>query len=263
MKRYCFQKKWFFRYAAFFFFGAGYQAVAVAQEAVIDGTAIYRERIAVPSDVVLDVTLEEMSNPDAKPEVIGRARMPSPNQSPIKFSIEYDAARVNPANRYTLRARMTLGGQLLFVADAVDVLLTERRTTAVLLLRKQAAGTPIPRSAVDLENTYWRLTTLGHSPVKLASGQREIYLLLQPAEQRVVGFAGCNPLISTYRLNGKSIAFTKVTGNLIACHKSDNAEKAFHAALSKVNRWSIEGERLELFDATGQSLAQFESRFIK
>jgi hypothetical protein len=40
-------------------------------------------------------------------------------------------------------------------------------------------------------------------------------------------------------------------------------ERAFHDALTRVDRWAIVGEQLELFDAGGASVAQFESRYME
>lgn len=233
-----------------------------AEEAVIAGSALYRERIALPGDAIFDATLEEFSQADTKAEVIGRVRVESPRQSPIKFSITYNAARIDPSLRYTVRAKIVHRDQVIFVADAVNVLMTDNKTNVVLVLRKAlAAG--VSRSTADLENTYWKLTRLGQEPVNVAEGQREPYFILQPAKNRVVGFGGCNSVSSTYRLDGNSIAFTQAAGTLIACQKNANAETAFHRALSKARRWSIGGEQLELFDSAGQSLALFESRYQK
>jgi putative lipoprotein len=242
--------------------GCGYLSnPAFAAEVELAGVALYRERIALPEDVIFDATLEEYSQAETQSKVIGRAHVVSPGQSPIKFSIAYDRAHVNPAYRYTVRAKLVHGDQLMLIADAVNVLMTNDKTNVVLMLRK--APTAITRSVVDLENTYWRLDRLGPESVNSRNARRESYFLLQPARNRVVGFGGCNALSSTYRLDGSSISFTKPVGVLIPCEKHASAESAFHRALAKAKRWSISGERLELFDSTGQSLAQFESRYQK
>jgi hypothetical protein len=40
-------------------------------------------------------------------------------------------------------------------------------------------------------------------------------------------------------------------------------ERTFLEALARVGRWAVTGERLELFDAPGVLLAQFDSVYLR
>jgi heat shock protein HslJ len=51
-----------------------------------------------------------------------------------------------------------------------------------------------------------------------------------------------------------------MAGTRMACPEGMELEQAFHAALGKVSTWRINGETLDLFDASGASLAEFERR---
>lgn len=82
----------------------------------VTGTAIYRERMALPSAAVFEATLEEVSRAAAPAVVVASTRVTAP-ASPIAFSIAVDRARIDAARRYALRARITLNGQLLFATD--------------------------------------------------------------------------------------------------------------------------------------------------
>jgi uncharacterized lipoprotein YbaY len=84
--------------------------------AQVKGTAAYRELMALPPGAVLDATLEQVSEPDAKAVVIGSARIKQPG-NPTAFIIPYDAARIDPKGRYAVRARIVAGGRLLFATD--------------------------------------------------------------------------------------------------------------------------------------------------
>jgi putative lipoprotein len=49
----------------------------------IDGTATYRERMALPPDAVFEATLEDVSRAGAAARVIGKARIESPGNPPF------------------------------------------------------------------------------------------------------------------------------------------------------------------------------------
>lgn len=122
---------------------------------------------------------------------------------------------------------------------------------------------PSAASTATLENTYWKLLALRGQPVQVAEGQREPHLILQGPQKRVVGFAGCNRLLGSYTLEGTSLSFARLAGTMMACVQGGEGERAFLDALSAVAGWRIDGERLELLDAGGATVAQFESRYLR
>jgi heat shock protein HslJ len=104
---------------------------------------------------------------------------------------------------------------------------------------------------------------LGGEAVAVADGQREPHFILQPEQKRVAGSGGCNRLMGSYTLDGDRLALNQMAGTKMACPQGMDVEQAFHAALGKVASWRIDGETLELFDATGTLVAQFESRYMR
>jgi copper homeostasis protein (lipoprotein) len=119
-----------------------------------------------------------------------------------------------------------------------------------------------PLSTATLVNTYWKLMRLGGAAATVGEGQREPYFILQIDGQRVAGSGGCNRLMGSYAVEGDRLTFGPLGGTRMACPEGMEQEHAFHAALGKTATWRITGERLELFDAVGKSLAQFESRYM-
>jgi copper homeostasis protein (lipoprotein) len=111
-----------------------------------------------------------------------------------------------------------------------------------------------------LENTSWKLTGLGDSPVRAPSPQREAYFLLDPANHRVSGSGGCNRLAGSYELNGDQLKFGQMAGTMMACPEGMDTERAFLQSLGQVTRWKITGQSLELYDADGKVLAKFKAR---
>jgi len=49
----------------------------------------------------------------------------------------------------------------------------------------------------------------------------------------------------------------------MACLEGMDTEQAFLAALAQVRSWRLQGQHLEVFDASGNLLARFEARYLK
>jgi hypothetical protein len=62
----------------------------------LEGTAAYRERIALPPDAVFEAVLQDISRADAPAKVLGRAIIDPAGQPPFRFEIAYDDAAVQP-----------------------------------------------------------------------------------------------------------------------------------------------------------------------
>ena len=138
-------------------------------QGAIKGTATYRERIALPPDAVLEATLEDVSKADAPAEVIGRARVENPGNPPIRFEIPYDTSRIDPPPELYGAGADSGGGE--------TVLPHRPAPPGPQSGQGQRGGaTDAPRAGrrrttVSLENTYWKLTHLGGTPVAADSQQ--------------------------------------------------------------------------------------------
>jgi copper homeostasis protein (lipoprotein) len=117
----------------------------------IQGTATYRERIALPPTAIFEAALEDASRADAPAEEIARTRVVSPGNPPIRFEIAYDAARIRPDHTYVVRARVLVDGRLVFTTDTASPVLTRGSgSTVSLLMRRVGADqttAPAPRDA--------------------------------------------------------------------------------------------------------------------
>lgn len=139
-----------------------------------------------------------------------------------------------------------------------DYVLGLPNTVAWLIAAMVLAAVASPAMAQPLEKTYWKAVELDGKPVAAAESTREVYILLG-GSGRVGGSDGCNQIIGGYTLTGDRIAFGMLAGTQMACPNTAETERALRRALSGAARWSIAGDRLELFDATGRRLAQFEA----
>jgi uncharacterized lipoprotein YbaY len=121
--------------------------VSAAEKPVVHGLAAYRERMALLPGAVFEATLEDVSRPDAKAEVLGTFRKLDPGQGPIRFEIPYDPAKVDQRHTYAMRARILKGDTLAFTTDKVYPVLTRGSGNEVelLLVRVMSARPPNPK----------------------------------------------------------------------------------------------------------------------
>ncbi len=248
-------------------------ATGSAERAVIEGTAGYRERIALPPNAVFEATLEEVSKAGAPAEIIGRSRVEPAGQVPIHFEIPYEPSRILERNSYSVRGRISVGGKLWFTTDTLHPVLPRGHSGKVdLLLRRVSGGAaaepqpggktggPVPDAS--LLNTYWRLVRLGEDAVAPAEGRREPRLLLREegGRKRYSATAGCNQLSGGCSVDGETIRFAPGATTLMACPPPlDALERNLKETLDAARRWRVRGDALELFDGAGRPIARFEA----
>ncbi|MEC5386857.1 YbaY family lipoprotein [Uliginosibacterium sp. H3] len=239
-------------------------ASTVAPASSISGTASYRERIALPPDAVFEASIEDVSRADARAELVGSVRQESPGQPPFRFTISYDPARIVAGHRYVVRARISQGGKLLFTSDTAYPVLVPGQADNPQLLLRPVGGAPVAAAVTaSFENTYWKLTRLGSTSVEVATSQPEAHLIFQGPQKRVIGATGCNRLSGSYTLDGSRLALGETASTRMACLQGMALESSFLQALSRVASWRVTGEQMELLDASGVSLARFESRYMQ
>lgn len=101
----------------------------------VTGTVTYRERIAMPPDAVVIVTVEDSSLMDAPAIEIGAHVIDSPGSVPVPYAVGYDPAEIVEGHTYTVRATISAGDDLLWTTDrAYEVITGGNPTTADLVL---------------------------------------------------------------------------------------------------------------------------------
>jgi putative lipoprotein len=217
------------------------------------------------------VTLEDVSRMDVPAEVLGRVEIADPGNPPYAFEIPYDADAIDERHSYSVRARITRDGTLMFTTDTATPVLTRGAGNEVELLLKRVGGGstgPSPREAAavdavsvsELEDTYWKLTRLADRPVTVSEGQREPHLVLGSQDGRLKGFAGCNQMTGPYSIDGSSIEFGPIAMTQRACLGGMETEATFARALDAAVSYRLLAHHLELIDADGTTVARFEAR---
>lgn len=228
----------------------------------INGSATYRERIALPADAVFEAMLEDVSRADSVSRVISRSRVERPGNPPFQFTISYDPGQIVPNHIYSVRARITEGERLLFTTDQRYQVLTQGHGSEIgmMMLRSVSAPTtaPSPSAAgIPLRETNWKLVQLEGKSVSAGDQQREPNLTFHTAENRITGFGGCNRFSGTYMADSRALRFNGVASTQMACDRGMDTEMAFLGMLEKVRTWKITNQQLEFYDANDKVLARF------
>jgi len=246
-------------FAACLLASAGCPAAAT----VIEGSATFHERLALPPGAEFEAVLQDVSRADAPAMELGRTKIPNAPMPPIRFTIPYDAAKIVPSHSYAVRAVIRVDGRLWFTSDTHHPVLTRGAGDTVDILLKRVAEPPKPDAA--LLNTYWRILSLAGEPVTTAEGRREPHVILRSADGRDgwSATAGCNKLSGELTVAGPTIAFGPGAATRMACPPPlDRLEAALVQALAASTQWRIEGDRLELLDEAGVQTLLCEAVYL-
>ncbi|MEC5342323.1 YbaY family lipoprotein [Brenneria populi] len=86
----------------------------------VSGTVNIRQRIALPADAVLTVTLSDASLSDAPSKVIGqRVTRTEGKQAPFAFTLPYNPADIQPHARILLSAAIAINNRVVMVTENV------------------------------------------------------------------------------------------------------------------------------------------------
>jgi uncharacterized lipoprotein YbaY len=87
-----------------------------ALSGVLTGTVGYLQRMALPPNAVIEVTLADVSKADAPSTIIATQSITAAGkQVPFAFELTYDPAAIQPQNSYAVQARILVDGKLRFI----------------------------------------------------------------------------------------------------------------------------------------------------
>lgn len=120
-----------------------------------------------------------------------------------------------------------------------------------------ATDSQAAQATASLDNTYWKLLSLGGQNVPTT--EREAHIILQ-SQGKLVGSGSCNRLMGSWKQDGTRLQFGEVAGTRMACRGEEGQiETGLLQALAKTASWRIQGERLELLDRAGKVLAMLQA----
>lgn len=213
----------------------------------INGSVSYRERMALPPNAWLTVTLVTL--PTGASVVGASAGIPAKGQVPISFVLNVRNP-IDDAASYGLVAEISSGGRVLFrnpVPAPVSPGSGEAPTIVLNYAPDHVAPVrpPPDKSLVDV---LWTVTSIGGKPV---SGPRPLTLSIA-ADYRAGGSGGCNNYFTEASLAETGISFGAAAATRMACAPDImEQEAAYFAALAAVASYERDEQGLRLRDAAG------------
>ncbi|MDX5628108.1 MULTISPECIES: YbaY family lipoprotein [unclassified Brenneria] len=123
--------------------GNAAQASAISQPAVT-GTVNIRQRIALPPNAALTVTVSDASLADAPSKVITqRVTRTGGKQAPFTFVLPYNPADIQPHARILLSAAIAIDNRVVMVTENVLPVITNGVNSADLILTP-VTSVPLP-----------------------------------------------------------------------------------------------------------------------
>ena len=98
----------------------------------ITGTVFYLPRIALPPNAIIEISLVDVSRADAPAITLASQQIvANGRQVPFPFTLPYDSGQIDPRSSYAVQARITVGGELQFVAKSRFSVITNGSPTKV------------------------------------------------------------------------------------------------------------------------------------
>jgi putative lipoprotein len=239
---------------------------AAAAKLKLSGTVTYLEKIALPPNARLRLSLVDQTAPGQPPRVQAEAAIATPGQVPLNFGLSFDDKVLTPGHSYALLAEIVADGKLFFQNTGGEPV-EPAATAAPLAITMTFVGhlqgeAPTPPAAagseetapIDIRNITWRLADIAGTPVL----PNAVATLSIGDDLRAGGRGSCNSYFSQVELNGSALRFSAVGATRMACAPDIMAqETSYFDALTNTRFWHLEGERLVLTDNAGGILLAF------
>ncbi len=224
-----------------------------AAAGVLSGDVFYRERVALPPNAVLEISLVDVTRPGGLGELVASMQVRPNRQVPIPFEIRYGDDDVDPRRSYAVRANILADGRLLFVNARPQRVLTLGHPSSVRILM---AAVMSVASAGDngMVGQEWLAEDIGGRGV--VDNVRTAITIGAGGE--VTGSGGCNRLRGVAQTDGSSLTFgTMATTRMMCPPAVMDQEGKFLRALDLTREFRLDGPYLKFLDRDGAALVRF------
>jgi putative lipoprotein len=230
--------------------------VAMADDVTFSGLVTYRERMILPPNSALTITLVSM--PEQRPVTSATAVLGDKSASPVQFTLNVRSNVLATGGDYGLVAQLMLegGGSFTNIEPVlVDPAEPEGNVIEVVFLAPPPHDPPVEILPVEplepaspLLDTAWRVIGIGGDPVL---ADTEVTLSIA-ADRRAGGKGGCNSYFTETSFDTTPLSFGPVAGTKMACTPATMAqEAAYFAALGATVGFELSGNSLSLVDSVG------------
>jgi putative lipoprotein len=218
----------------------------MAAETVLSGTVVYRERMALPPDAVVEVKLVDVSRADAPAEVIAQTQLQAGPGVPIPWQLSFDRARILPGRSYALQARIADGDRLLFINTTRHAIFAGGTANTEIRVQHVAGQT----EALSPAGRWLAEDIRGGGVIDYLQSVLEI-----DQAGKVSGTGGCNGIMGQATVKGTAISFGRLASTMMACTPAAmDQERKFIAALEDSRSFELipQERKLILLDADGK-----------
>jgi putative lipoprotein len=227
-----------------------------ALAADVVGSLAYPPGAVLPAGAVLEAQVLDEFAADA-PNVIAHAEIPA-TPANQKIVLKVDPAKVQGHHPYSFVVSVKSAGKyVLYAPQKYSVLTMGHPSNVRVNLAPVSVQPEYKPYGPALEETYWRLTTLGAVPVTTGAG-REPFVRLNAFNHTLAGTGGCNNFLGAYEANGQTVSFKDVAATRMACPAAAHNDDALLKVLQSARNFQIRDDRLYLTDANGSALATFQ-----
>lgn len=222
---------------------------AMADFQKLHGSVLYREKIALPPEAMVEVTLEDVSKMDVKSTVLASQTLKPAGQVPVVFQLSYDDAMVEDRGRYSVRAVIRVGENVLWRSTQSFPALTGDAPNSVDVLVERM----VERSEVALSDSHWLVVRMNGAEVQSA----KVPELDFGQDGRVSGTSGCNRFTGSYTEGNGRLELGPLASTRMACPDAlGQQETDFFQALSQVVAYGVRAGHTVLLGADGTVLMQ-------
>lgn len=227
---------------------------AVADFKTLEGSATYRQRIALQSGAILEVELRDVSRADAPAPVLSAVAVRPDKQVPIPFKLIYDEGMIDQRHTYAISARIRVNDKIVFRSTSAHLVLTRDNPDQVEVMMEmmsEAAG------AGKLFGVKWIAEDIGGGGVN----DKARSTITFAAGGVVNGSGGCNNFSGTAKVDGNRIEIGPLAATQKACIPAlADQEQKFFRALANAHLFEIDErtQKLVLKDESGAPLAKLD-----
>lgn len=218
----------------------------------VTGSITYRERMALPVNSVITVTLNDISKADAPAEKIAEQIITPETgaQVPFDFSLAYNPADIVSSHTYAVSAKITVNNNLWWTTDTVFPVITDTSATTsvdMVLVRAGSNNTvdaPVVPT-VRLEGTLFTLVQFNDTAV---SGTQTVTFKDGNVQAKF-----CNGMGGTYTQEEFVITAPDMISTMMYCESPEylmKAESTFGSMLAKGANVTLSEKTLILENGT-------------
>ncbi|MBN8937939.1 MAG: YbaY family lipoprotein [Rhizobiales bacterium] len=214
---------------------------AAAATLTLRGTVAYRERIALPRSAVVEVKLVDVSLADAPARTIAETRIAAGPRNPVRYTLRFDRAEIQPRRSYALQARISDGDRLLFITTTRHTVFAGGPNRTDIRVERVSGQGEAPQQP-GLAGRWLAEDIGGGGVIDRLQSVLEI-----GADGRVSGTGGCNRIGGRATVTGTAISFGRLISTQMACTPAAmNQEHKFLTALEAARSWRIDPLRQKL-----------------